>query len=199
MLVLETTKKLRRLFGRQGYLEGHLDTVIKGYKEATISGWMTAATAQNEDEARVVAVLERVKDAMDEWLGRDRAVKWGPPHLLDLRNGNSGIGAHVDFVQESGAVIGGVCLLSPSVIVFRHKDRPDTDHFKLLAPPRALYMQADNIRYDYSHEIPMTDDPNHSFRGEFVERERRISIMMRDKLVLKPGQLPMFAARQSSQ
>ncbi|KAH6596900.1 hypothetical protein BASA50_004834 [Batrachochytrium salamandrivorans] len=192
----QITKKLRRLFGREGYREAHTDHVITGYKEAVVSAWASspepstaavaaaAAAATVQDETDVVTILERAKAAMSAWLGPSRQVKWSPPHLLDMRDGHSGIRAHVDYVEASGSVIGGLCLLSPAVVVFRNQNDPERDYFKALLPARCLYMQADNLRYNYSHEIPMTDSPDHSFKGSFVERHRRISVMFRDKIII---------------
>ncbi|XJO74818.1 hypothetical protein BDV3_005581 [Batrachochytrium dendrobatidis] len=185
VLEREITKKLRRLFGREGYREAHTDHVITGYKEAIVSAWTSVETASSPGEKEAVEILDKTKLAMSKWLGPNRPAKWTPPHVLDMRDGNSGIRAHVDFVESSGDVIGGLCLISPAVIIFRNVKNPDRDYFKLFVPARCLYMQADDTRYNYTHEIPMTDDPAHSFKGEFVERHRRVCAMFRTKKDIK--------------
>ncbi|KAH9263966.1 hypothetical protein BASA83_012591 [Batrachochytrium salamandrivorans] len=119
----QITKKLRRLFGREGYREAHTDHVITGYKEAAVSAWASSpdfyccyCCCYCTRRTDVVTILERAKAAMSAWLGPSRQVKWSPPHLLDMRDGHSGIRAHVDYVEASGSVIGGLCLLSPAVV-----------------------------------------------------------------------------------
>ncbi|KAJ1343708.1 hypothetical protein BSLG_001689 [Batrachochytrium salamandrivorans] len=136
------------------YRQTHISRRAYSYKEAAVSAWASspepstaavaaaAAAATVQDETDVVTILERAKAAMSAWLGPSRQVKWSPPHLLDMRDGHSGIRAHVDYVEASGSVIGGLCLLSPAVVVFRNQNDPERDYFKALLPARCLYMQA---------------------------------------------------------
>ncbi|KAJ1342361.1 hypothetical protein BSLG_003046 [Batrachochytrium salamandrivorans] len=88
LLEQQITKKLRRLFGREGYREAHTDHVITGYKEAAVSAWAsspelsTVATvaATVQDETDVVTILERAKAAMSAWLGPHGRLN-GRPHI----------------------------------------------------------------------------------------------------------------------
>ena len=88
-MLTHATTRLARL-ARGPYNEGHFDNVIKGYKEASISSW---------DSCPVISpILERVKRMAESEIG---AVKWLSPHVLELRDGDSGIAAHVDHLNVS--------------------------------------------------------------------------------------------------
>ncbi|KAI9357024.1 hypothetical protein DFJ73DRAFT_214249 [Zopfochytrium polystomum] len=106
LLVDACSRKLGRL-ARGPYAEGHFDQVIKGYKEASISSWsrtpLVAATSvlNNADEGPV-RLMARFRTAVNEELqcrGLEPVKDWLDPHILELREGNSGIGAHVDNLQ----------------------------------------------------------------------------------------------------
>lgn len=100
-----------------------------------------------------------------------------PPHILDLRDGNSGIGPHIDYLNASGGIIAGLSLISPAVFVFKKGN----ESFRALVPPNSLYIQFDELRYEWTHEIPMTNDPDHHVNGQFIERGRRLVMLLRDK------------------
>ncbi|KAJ3329800.1 hypothetical protein HDU91_003756, partial [Kappamyces sp. JEL0680] len=55
------------------------------------------------------------------------------------------------------------------------------DKFKVLVPRRSLYIQRDDLRYHYSHEIPTIGHPDHSIDGQLVHRDRRLVILLRDQ------------------
>lgn len=62
-----------------------------------------------------------------------------PPHVLDLKDGESCIGPHVDHKQASGHVISAISLISPCVLIFRHVESGQVH--KVLVPPNSLYAQ----------------------------------------------------------
>ena len=154
-----------------------------------MTGWALDAPLQGK-EAELQSILKRMASVSLDWVKNERSKvqtphrdwEWSPPHLLDLRDGKSGIGPHVDLKEASGAVICCLSLLSPCVLRFTHTQRPQ-ETFKVLIPPMSMYCQRDDLRYLYTHEIPMTDDPDHSIDGEKIIRNRRLAILLRDKLV----------------
>ncbi|KAJ1569125.1 Alpha-ketoglutarate-dependent dioxygenase alkB 7, mitochondrial, partial [Cladochytrium tenue] len=169
-------KKLRRL--------------ARGYREASVSAWGQLAFAQflkggsqaiDPAEAEAIKLVERVRVAIGGEMERvgEPVQDWLDPHLLELRDGNSGIGAHVDNLQASGQVIAGMCLLSPAVLVFRHAQQRDSA-FSVLAEPGTLYMQRGRLRYEFTHEIPMRPE-DHVFNGRPVARSRRVVVLLRDR------------------
>ncbi|KAI9207064.1 uncharacterized protein BJ171DRAFT_495563 [Polychytrium aggregatum] len=181
-------RKLKRLC-RDGYQDGHYDGVIKGYKECTISGWnpdLSSSTSDNQDDIWCREIIGRAERRIEQVVGEQRK-RWMDPHLLELRDGNSGIGAHVDHLTASGRIVAGICLLTPAVMIFRRRDTP-SKHFKTLLMPGCLYFQRDSVRYNYTHEIPI-DGAEHTFHGKEIERHRRIVVLMRDALSTRqPGQ-----------
>jgi alkylated DNA repair protein alkB family protein 7 len=116
------------------------------------------------------------------------------PHILELREGNSGIGPHVDNLVASGDVIAAMCLISPAVMMFKRVSETPTDeakgavgdeqkdgkesYFTALLPAGCLYYQRGEVRYKFTHSIPLNPE-EHVFKGEKVVRGRRISIMVR--------------------
>ncbi|KAI9344617.1 hypothetical protein BDR26DRAFT_857289 [Obelidium mucronatum] len=199
-----SVRKLKRL-ARGPYSEGHFDGVIKGYKEASISSWGSSivydvgttvvgsvpeqppaidlADESDENVGTVIRWVERSVNSLlvggESGTGSSHLVsRWLPPHILELRTGDSGIGAHVDHKEAFGDVIAGVCLASDAVMKFVHVG-DSSSHFSALLPRRCLYFQRGFVRHDFTHEIPL--DPNeHVFRGRPIERTRRISLMIRD-------------------
>lgn len=126
-LVKEATRKLSRIYRNRPYEETHFDSVITGYKEC-----------QYSDYAPIKDIIDRMASAAQDTLGRD--IKFQVPHILELRDGNSGIGAHVDHIQAFGSVIGCLSLISPAVLVFRHKDTKE-QVFRALVDPTDFYIQ----------------------------------------------------------
>ncbi|KAJ3265381.1 Alpha-ketoglutarate-dependent dioxygenase alkB 7, mitochondrial [Chytriomyces hyalinus] len=187
--------KLKRL-ARGPYLEGHFDAVIKGYKEATVSAWalpnslssdplqdkMDDAYIDSSDQSvnRILRHFEATVNAFLASHNTPTVKRWLSPHVLDLRDGNSGIGAHVDHKSAFGDVIAGLCLISPAVMRFRHIEEPAAV-FDVLLPPGCMYIQTGSVRHMFTHEIPISP-LEHSFNGKVIERKQRISIMVRDGL-----------------
>ncbi|KAI8620980.1 hypothetical protein BC830DRAFT_1096585 [Chytriomyces sp. MP71] len=208
VLVSAAARKLKRL-ARGPYNEAHFDSVITGYKEASISAWnlspnqlpINNANNNKNNNNKVNVDLESLYDS-DESVNIilrnfERAVesvlasmhvppvqKWLPPHVLELRDGNSGIGHHVDHKTAFGETIAGLCLISPAVMKFRSVEDPAAE-FSVLLPPRCFYFQRGSVRYKFSHAIPLNPD-EHEFKGDKVVRRQRVSIMIRDSLIAPP-------------
>ncbi|KAJ3156668.1 Alpha-ketoglutarate-dependent dioxygenase alkB 7, mitochondrial [Geranomyces michiganensis] len=203
-LVAAADSKLRRLAGKK-YWDGHFDGVIRQYRECSVSAWAAHSElrfqhiqqqyhhpqpAHMHDSAdafprSVISEIKRAVENAARGSGGDdgdkhEEIRWIDPHILDLA-AEGEIKAHVDNVQASGAIITGLCLLSPTVIVFRSVADPSA-YFTALMEPGALYVQRDALRFDYTHEIPGGDSPLRVFGGKLIPPARRISIMMRDAL-----------------
>ncbi|KAJ3285801.1 hypothetical protein HDU79_007061 [Rhizoclosmatium sp. JEL0117] len=65
--------------------------------------------------------------------------RWLPPHILELRESDSGIGPHVDHTSAFGSVIAGLCLGSDAVMRFTGVLPENKGHqFSVLLPKGAL-------------------------------------------------------------
>lgn len=180
LLVLEADKKLRRIF--REYEPHHFDNVIRGYRECTATNWNPASqssleTSSNNNDLRVQTIMETMQERIRRETGRDN-IRFCSPHILDLKDGQSGILAHVDNLQASGSVISGLSLISNAVIIF--KAISSDFQFRILIPPNSLYIQTDTLRFKFTHEIPLSEDENHSIDGNYIVRKRRLSIILRD-------------------
>ncbi|KAJ3175849.1 Alpha-ketoglutarate-dependent dioxygenase alkB 7, mitochondrial [Geranomyces variabilis] len=195
-LAAAADSKLRRLAGKK-YWDGHFDGVIRQYRECSVSAWAAHSELrlqqdqqQQQQQQQQPAHLHDTADAFPRSIvakvkrtveaERGEPIEWLDPHMLDLA-ADGEIKAHVDNIQASGAIITGLCLLSPTVIVFRNVADP-TAYFSALMQPGALYVQRDALRFDYTHEIPGGDSALRVFGGKPIPPARRISIMMRDAL-----------------
>lgn len=103
ILTTQADKRIRRLC-RKGYSEGHFDGVITGYKECSLSSWMPVQPQSGDaDEMSVRGIVARCEGFVEKLLaeggGGSKIGRWLAPHALDLRDGESGIRAHVDNVQ----------------------------------------------------------------------------------------------------
>ncbi|KAI8897265.1 hypothetical protein BC833DRAFT_594562 [Globomyces pollinis-pini] len=179
ILVKEADKKLKRTWGKV-YEENHFDSVIQGYRECIASDW-AEDVGQEFANAKTQPIIKNAANQVRERLGMPN-LTFSPPHILDLRDGQSGIRPHVDHLKAFGSIISGICLISPCVIVFKDKNTNE-ECFRLLLEANCLYAQKDFVRFNFTHEIPMTEDDNHSFRGKHIIRNRRITVMLRDNLV----------------
>ena len=150
-------KLLDTKFGLQ-YEPGHLDNVIHNYRECSLS-----------NPTDLTHLLIRAKLLFPQ-------TNWHDPHILQLKD-DSYIDFHVDNVNASGNIIAGVCLNSDSVMVLKHVD--DGHTFNVFLPRRCLYYQLDDVRYNYSHAIPVFVD------GFEFERRSRISILLRNMVSVR--------------
>ncbi|CAG8565363.1 15446_t:CDS:2 [Dentiscutata heterogama] len=165
-LLDQSLKKLKRVFGKQiVYQDSHFDDVIQGYRECQASHW-------GDQNDKVIEIFnKKVYDFFP------RTVEWLPVHVLDLSE-TGGIKPHVDNVDYSGSIVAGICLMSPTVMIFRHKD-DQSCNFSVLLEPGCLYIQRDKVRFNFTHEIPQ-DLAQHVFKGQIIPKGRRISLMFRD-------------------
>ncbi|ELU16415.1 hypothetical protein CAPTEDRAFT_163497 [Capitella teleta] len=148
---------------RLHYEQDHWDDAIHGYRETERQQW----TKKNR------GIIQRV---------RDLAFPPGVPqlsyvHVLDLQKTGC-VKAHIDSIKFCGSTIAGLSLLSNSVMRLVH-DKTKSRVADIYAERRALYIMTGSSRYDYTHEI--LGESESFFEGKAVERDRRISIVCRNK------------------
>uniref|UniRef100_A0A1A9VCK6 Alpha-ketoglutarate-dependent dioxygenase AlkB-like domain-containing protein n=1 Tax=Glossina austeni TaxID=7395 RepID=A0A1A9VCK6_GLOAU len=125
-------------------------------------------------------------------------------HVLDLSS-EGVIKPHVDSTRYCGNIIAGLSLLTDSVMRLvrideekyqqndqsnvqqEYRTQPEqshtllasTFHANVLLPRRSLYIMSNTARYHFTHEIL----PNgvSTFRGQPVQKDRRISIICRNE------------------
>ncbi len=192
-------QRLRRIAGRK-YEDGHMDGVIRDFKEATISSWgqgigkylsglQNAQPADlmkeetllptNDLEPGVQSVLQRVYRQFAP------ETRFLPVHLLELASGTGEILPHVDNVEESGSFVAGLCLGSDAIVRFSSAD--GTGHVDALLPKGCFYAQRGKLRYSYLHSIPL-DVQIRQWNGKPVESNQRVTVLFRDQL--DKGKLP---------
>ncbi|CAG8502832.1 14387_t:CDS:2 [Cetraspora pellucida] len=165
-LLDQSLKKLKRVFGKRiVYQDSHFDDVIHGYRECQATHW-------GDQNDKVIEIFN--KKVYENF---PKTIEWLPVHILDLSE-IGGIKPHVDNVEYSGSIVAGICLMSPTVMIFHHKDDKSCN-FSVLLEPGCLYIQRDKIRFNFTHEIPQ-DPAQHEFKGQIVPKGRRISLMFRD-------------------
>ncbi|KAI5124382.1 hypothetical protein M0805_008985 [Coniferiporia weirii] len=141
------------------FQEGHYDGVISNFREMHVTSWPT------EDATSLYPILDRVKGLVPD-------VKT-QTHILHL--GSDGeIFPHVDNLDASGSWIVGVSLGSPRVLRIEKVD-DSNDSFDVLLPSGSVYIQRDDLRYNYKHSILRQE----LFRGEVATGGQRISVMLR--------------------
>ena len=107
---------------------------------------------------------------------------------------------HVDSIKFSGNLIAGLSLLSTRIMrlapaaqsqlpssgsasnIPSPPHKKDGDVIDLLLPPGSLYILSGPLRYDYTHEILGEAGGSSSNDSPYPVCERRISIVLRDKL-----------------
>ena len=144
---------------KQKYQKGHWDGVIAEYRETERLVW------KNPKNERVIA---RMRSLFPPGWG------WQPAHILDLDQGGE-IGPHIDAVATVGDVVCGLSLLSSCVMTFSDQDQDEV--FRVLLQPGTLYIMAGESRFRFKHGI---EHKSQIFKGQPVERKRRISVMIRD-------------------
>ncbi|XP_002131961.2 alpha-ketoglutarate-dependent dioxygenase alkB homolog 7, mitochondrial-like [Ciona intestinalis] len=170
-LITEIDTKWRRL----KYQKGHWDNAIQDYRELEIRDWRRPNAS----------IIQRIQEVAFD----DGDVKNNLIHVLDL-SPIGFINPHVDSTRFCGRVIAGLSLLSPCVMKYTHKDDASI-WFQALLPPKSLYIMRDRVRYEFEHEILKNEDS--LFKGEKVNKSRRVSLLCRSQpqaeLDEKPGQL----------
>jgi alkylated DNA repair protein alkB family protein 7 len=126
------------------------------------------------------SVLDRIREQLlqchfDD--DRKKQVTWLPCHAIDLHP-EGALNAHVDSVRFSGDIVGGLSLLSPSIM--RLKPEGESGHVDMFLPPLSLYVISGPSRYSYTHELLPSGE---TFGGVAVERDHRLSVMFRDAKV----------------
>nr|CAD2195089.1 unnamed protein product [Meloidogyne enterolobii] len=100
-------------------------------------------------------------------------------HILDLHECGF-IRPHVDESRYCGGIISGLSLLSTSIMRLVHTNPQLSNICKadLLLPRRSLYRLTGLARFEFTHEILANEESN--FRGKYVPRQRRISVICRE-------------------
>ncbi|GAX20174.1 alkylated DNA repair protein alkB homolog 7 [Fistulifera solaris] len=160
------------LLKRRRYEKGHWDSVILQYKEVELA----------EEASAVNDVFERIRKELEPY--KRMEAPWLPCHAIDLRKDGE-LNEHVDSVRFSGDLVAGLSLLSSSIMRLKpdastNPDESVKGHVDLYLPSRSLYVLSGVSRYSYTHELL----PGRSlFKGNAVDRDRRISIIFRDAKV----------------
>lgn len=158
-LLNDIEPKWRRL----RYQFDHWDNAIQGYREKEITNWSTESSM----------ILQRLRDEAFSESDKQRQLV----HILDLA-ADGFIKPHIDATRFCGRVIAGLSLLSPSVMRLVN-DSDKEKYFDVLLDRRSLYIMKDSVRYDYTHEI-LSNETSY-FRGSYVRKDRRISIICRSE------------------
>ncbi|KDR81476.1 hypothetical protein GALMADRAFT_239435 [Galerina marginata CBS 339.88] len=142
------------------FQEGHFDGVIHHFREMHLSSW---PIEQFQDLSAILIRLYSLCPTKDI-----------QTHILHLASYGS-ILPHVDNVNSSGAWILGVSLGGERVL--RMQKVPEGgENFSLNLPSGSVYLQRDQVRYNYLHSIARK-----SREGAVVDAEQRLSIMIRDQ------------------
>jgi alkylated DNA repair protein alkB family protein 7 len=162
-------------FIRRRYEKGHWDAVIIKYKETELSDESSLSLDSQ-------SILNRIREQLlqchfDD--DRKKQVTWLPCHAIDLHP-DGALNAHVDSVRFSGDIVGGLSLLSPSIMRLKPEAEGESGHVDLFLPPLSLYVLSGPSRFSYTHELLPTGD---TFNGVAVEREHRLSVIFRDAKV----------------
>jgi alkylated DNA repair protein alkB family protein 7 len=167
-------------FIRRRYEKGHWDAVIIKYKETEL---LDESSLSIESQS----VLNRVREQLlqchfDD--DRKKHVTWLPCHAIDLHP-EGALNAHVDSVRFSGDIVGGLSLLSPSIMRLKPEAEGESGHVDMFLPPLSLYVISGPSRYSYTHELLPSGE---SFGGVAVDRDHRLSVIFRDAKVEDDGQ-----------
>lgn len=178
----------------------------------------TAAVLQTQEanQKTMKACIERVHASVRGVHGS--SLEFLSPHVIDLAAGGF-IGPHVDSLKFSGKLICGLSLSSTRVLrLVKTKSQggdaggdggygegsdkeafldavgdPTTPVLEAVIRPRSLYIMANVLRYEFTHEVLGAHSPVPSLvlsgdadaDGELAEFGRRVSFMIRDTLVEK--------------
>jgi len=141
------------------FQEGHYDNVIRDYREMHISSWPESQVHG------LTSVLDRL-----------RALYPSPDiqtHLLHLSSSGE-ILPHTDNVYASGVWIMGVSLGATRMLRMASTNIAAPKMFDIMLPSGSVYLQRDDLRYNWRHAVLHPLDSDKSKRGQ------RVSIMVRD-------------------
>ncbi|XP_061192040.1 alpha-ketoglutarate-dependent dioxygenase alkB homolog 7, mitochondrial-like [Saccostrea echinata] len=158
-LMNELDPYMRRL----RYERDHWDDAIHGYRETERRQW----NAENS------SILKRVSDIAFP----PTVSKLAYVHILDLEK-TGVIKPHIDAVRFCGNTIAGLSLLSTAVMRLTH-DKDDSKWADILLSRRSLYIMRNNARYLYKHAV--LDENESNFKGQKIQRDRRVSVIMRNE------------------
>ncbi|KAF8604513.1 hypothetical protein BDV93DRAFT_507461 [Ceratobasidium sp. AG-I] len=135
------------------------------------------------EEARLAPILARLYSLVDSQAapgeGANGIVTPSSVQVHVLHLASSGlILPHVDNVEASGSVIAGVSLGDTRVLrMSRDLEEGGDATFDVLLESGSVYVQRDDVRYSWKHEIPNTAQ----FQGSTVGGGQRMSVMLRDR------------------
>jgi alkylated DNA repair protein alkB family protein 7 len=154
-------KEVEPYLKRLRYETSHWDDAILGYREVEKSNW-------NETNGQT---MTRVRG----FVFPPSLVQLPHVHVLDLDKSGV-IKPHIDSIKFCGRIIGGLSLLSSSVMRLVHEQNLDMT-VDILLKRRSLYIMTGEARYKYTHSILGPSDS--LFGDKPVPRERRVSVMFR--------------------
>jgi alkylated DNA repair protein alkB family protein 7 len=163
---------------RRIWEEGHWDAVIKNYRETQVLVSRLAPLARTAT----------TRAAANFPAGPLTGLPQASVHFLELSPSGE-ILPHVDSIKFSGGIVAGLCLLSDAVMLLTPDPPPQENEgtippmIKILLPRLSLYTLSGTARYKWAHAIP---SGTILFKGKPIVRERRISVMLRDELVIFP-------------
>lgn len=116
--------------------------------------------------------------------GIDKPIKLGCSIVGYKKDGY--INRHVDSTLLSGDTVVVLSFASPVVINFYNEKDKSLPPQKFFIPPRALYVMADKIRYEWSHEIKPDEC---TYQGQKFRRGTRYSLLLFEPGVQYQGDL----------
>ncbi|CUA76002.1 hypothetical protein RSOLAG22IIIB_02008 [Rhizoctonia solani] len=154
--------------------EGHFDGVIRDYREMTVSSWPDSFPELSDILLRLYELIDPGNTPPNPGLTTPSNIQ---THILHLASTGL-ILPHIDNVEASGSVIAGISLGDTRILRLSQgtKDSEDTS-FDVLLESGSVYIQRDNVRYKWKHEIPNIA----CFQGQSIGGGQRMSIMLRDK------------------
>ncbi|KAF7311546.1 2OG-FeII-Oxy-2 domain-containing protein [Mycena kentingensis (nom. inval.)] len=141
------------------FQEGHFDGVIKNYREMHLSSW---PVPEFPELSPIIERLHSVLPSQDT-----------QTHLLHLASDGE-IHPHVDNLEASGKWICGVSLGAERLL---RLENDEGDEHSLLLPSGSVYIQRDDLRFNYKHSILVGG----KYEGRELAGGQRVSIMIRDR------------------
>lgn len=145
--------------------QGHFDAVIHDYRERLVEAGPADLEQYRPGVSRLFDKLHPLYPSQDIQM-----------HLLHLASIGE-IHPHVDNLEASGSWILGVSLGSPRVL---RLESEGCEPFEVLLPSGSVYVQRDDVRFNYKHSILK---PQATARS--ASNHQRLSIMIRDRLASK--------------
>lgn len=144
------------------FAQGHFDAVIHDYRERLVEAGPADLEQYRPGVSRLFDKLRPLYPSQDIQM-----------HLLHLATTGE-IHPHVDNLEASGSWILGVSLGSPR---FLRLESEGCEPFEVLLPSGSVYVQRDDVRFNYKHSILKPETTDNS-----ASNHQRLSIMIRDRL-----------------